>query len=74
MRSFVIAGIFTAFLLPAIPASACEDGAAQSTSIVTTGLSAAAKKGDKKNDKTAVKKMKKAPKQKVEYMRAAPMK
>jgi hypothetical protein len=82
MRLLVIAGISAAFLLPAMPASACEDEASISatatpvvaavvSTVTTTTLSADA--ADKKPAKKA-KKAKKTKKEKVEYMRAAPMK
>lgn len=69
MRFLVIASVSAALLLPAVPVFACEDGM-QSSTVATTDLAAATKKDDKKPMKKAAKKHKK---EKVEYLRAAPM-
>ena len=85
MRFLTIAAAATLLMLPAVaPAAACELDAfaaeAQApvlvAAAVTQELSAEEKKMDDKKPmkKTAKKHMKKMKKEKVEYMRAAPMK
>jgi hypothetical protein len=64
MRFLMIAVASTFLLMPAVQANAC--GAKHSVQAASTELSAKTKK--------ATKKVAKAKKEKVEYMRAAPMK
>ena len=68
MRYLMIAGVAALLLLPAtVPAKACGVGQ-HSAQAATADYSAATKK------KVAKKHHRKKPKEKVEYMRAAPMK